>query len=717
VNVLPPPAVKPAVKVPLSEKPFSVGPTRGYRVTIEVNLLNKSAITLEKYEVHYAGEQILAADFDPPVRLCEENPSAEFQVRLPAVLGPAEAPGEKELTLKLLCKCWQPQVASFRVRYLALAELQFKLGCWTDDGYVFQPIPEKAAVKWRVPQHKAAEKNLRIEVVSKSSFSEDIAEISIEASEPLEIPEFVDRQFKRYPGSDVLLLLRPSAENQSANLTIRRRDHSLDTGERVTVIPFEIEVFPQEDYPHYIGLDFGTSNSCVALVLPRVNGAAWDCPLAEAHDTVPVEESLGSAPCGSEAPARIMPTVMYFPTQGRAFYGRRAASFARPIENFKRLLSSDTSGEIGPGCTADDLATMFMTELLHRVQSFLDERTYPDLTLPQPSRLKRVAISVPTMYAFRFRKRIREACRSALEQLGVKTADGSVVMVDESRAALKYFLWKNPERRVPGYFVIYDFGGGTTDVTAVEVRCEHTGRIRYIPCGTGGHPKLGGSDVTQWLSEAITKHPSVPSDAKVNAVREIVKIALGRQDFSAALEQLNLPSDYPEASRLRQELLEAIYDQLAGSVRRILEDIFGQIAAAASKRANGPLPLHLLLAGNASRLADFTQRVETIANTILHENGWLGSLFSSVSAEILDLPKASVVMGAFLLGNAYGTDEVPTQSNLNYGIFLHDDVTQEEVEAILPGGFYRYTDSFPPAIFSGWFAGATLPSKNLGRLT
>lgn len=91
VNIFPPPAAQ----VALPEKSSSVGPTRGYRVTIEVNLLNKSAITLERYEVHYDREQILAADFDTPVRLCEENPSAEFQVRLPAVLGPAEAPGKK----------------------------------------------------------------------------------------------------------------------------------------------------------------------------------------------------------------------------------------------------------------------------------------------------------------------------------------------------------------------------------------------------------------------------------------------------------------------------------------------------------------------------------------------------------------------------------------------------------------------------------------------
>jgi molecular chaperone HscA len=241
-----------------------------------------------------------------------------------------------------------------------------------------------------------------------------------------------------------------------------------------------LDIFDPKAPPKAIGIDLGTTNSVVATVRDGQPYALINC-------------DGGST----------LPSVVYFGTHGQVLVGRAAAAQAvrepeRTVSSAKRFM----------GRSADDPETTklgayrFATpgnEGERRVVRFdLGERAVTPVevsaeilkslkqsALDQLTKVGGAVITVPAYFDDAQRQATKDAARIAgLEVLRL--------LNEPTAAALAYGL----ESKQNGLFVVYDLGGGTFDVTVLELQ-EGVFQVK----STGGDSALGGDDMDRVLAE------------------------------------------------------------------------------------------------------------------------------------------------------------------------------------------------------------------------
>ncbi|MEM9115027.1 MAG: Hsp70 family protein [Myxococcota bacterium] len=234
-----------------------------------------------------------------------------------------------------------------------------------------------------------------------------------------------------------------------------------------------------------IGIDLGTTNCCAAAVK---DGAAFVL--------------------ASRSGASTTPSVISFSAEGPVFVGQDAASRAsedplRTIVGSKRMVGrpfhsplvqsirSHFAYPIVPGDEGEvavDIGEELVT--LEQVSAYLlkDIKESASLQLGEP--VTRAVITCPAFY----NERQREAVRVAGEMAGLKVER---VLSEPTAAALNYGIGQTLQtRRV----AVYDLGGGTFDVSILEV----DGNV-YEVLATGGDTFLGGIDFDACIAELIVE--------------------------------------------------------------------------------------------------------------------------------------------------------------------------------------------------------------------
>ncbi|MEF9939002.1 MAG: molecular chaperone DnaK [Clostridium sp.] len=275
-----------------------------------------------------------------------------------------------------------------------------------------------------------------------------------------------------------------------------------------------------------IGIDLGTTNSCVAVM--------------EGGKPVVIANTEG---------IRTTPSVVAFTKTGERLVGEPAKRQAvtnseKTISSIKRHVGTDYKVDIdGKKYSPQEISAMILQKLKTDAESYLGEK------------VTEAVITVPAYF--------NDAQRQATKDAGkIAGLDVKRIINEPTAAALAYGLDNEKEQKI----MVYDLGGGTFDVSIIEIG---DGVIEVL--ATNGDTRLGGDDfdnkVTQWMIDEFKKTDGVDLSSDKMALQRLREAAeKAKKELSTATTtNINLPfitatSDGPK--HLDMNLTRAKFDEL-----------------------------------------------------------------------------------------------------------------------------------------------------------
>ena len=313
-----------------------------------------------------------------------------------------------------------------------------------------------------------------------------------------------------------------------------------------------------------IGIDLGTTNSCVAVM--------------EGGNAVVIPNAEG---------ARTTPSVVGFSKNGERLVGQTAkrqaiANPERTISSIKRHMGSDYKVDVdGKKYTPQEISAMILQKL----------KTDAEAYLGQP--VTEAVITVPAYFTDSQRQATKDAGQIA--GLTVKR-----IINEPTAAALSYGIDKEDDQRV----MVYDLGGGTFDVSIIEM-----GDGVQQVLATAGNNRLGGDDFDQriinWMVEEFKKTEGIDLSNDKMAVQRLkdaaekAKIELS----STTTTNINIPfitADATGAKHLDMNLTVAKFNELT---KDLVDATMGPVQQALSDSGLSPSDLNkILMVGGSSRI-------------------------------------------------------------------------------------------------------------------
>ena len=293
-----------------------------------------------------------------------------------------------------------------------------------------------------------------------------------------------------------------------------------------------------------IGIDLGTTNSCVAVM--------------EGGQPTVIANTEG---------ARTTPSVVAFTKTGERLVGepakRQAVTNAeRTISSIKREMGTDYRVTIDDKkYSPQEISAMILQKLKKDAEGYLGES------------VTEAVITVPAYF--------NDAQRQATKDAGkIAGLDVKRIINEPTAAALAYGLDNEKEQKI----MVYDLGGGTFDVSVIEIG---DGVIEVL--STAGNNRLGGDDfdqkVTDWMIEEFKKAEGVDLSADKMALQRLKEAAekAKKELSSATTTNINLPfitatAEGPKHFDMNltrakfDELTHDLVEKTAEPVRRALSD-------------------------------------------------------------------------------------------------------------------------------------------------
>ncbi len=251
-----------------------------------------------------------------------------------------------------------------------------------------------------------------------------------------------------------------------------------------------------------IGIDLGTTNSCVAVM--------------EGGKPTVISNTEG---------ARTTPSVVAFTKTGERLVGepakRQAVTNAeKTISSIKRDMGTDRGRTIdGKKYSPQQISAMILQKLKADAESYLGEK------------VTEAVITVPAYF--------NDAQRQATKDAGkIAGLDVKRIINEPTAAALAYGLDNEKEQKI----MVYDLGGGTFDVSIIEIG---DGVIEVL--ATNGDTHLGGDDfdnkIIQWMLDEFKKAEGVDLSGDKMAMQRLKEAAeKAKKELSSAMTtNINLP--------------------------------------------------------------------------------------------------------------------------------------------------------------------------------
>ena len=293
-----------------------------------------------------------------------------------------------------------------------------------------------------------------------------------------------------------------------------------------------------------IGIDLGTTNSCVAVI--------------EGGEPVVIANAEG---------ARTTPSVVAFSKTGERMVGQVAKRQAitnpdRTISSIKREMGTDHKVTIdGKSYTPQEISAMILQKLKGDAEAYLGES------------VTSAVITVPAYFT--------DAQRQATKDAGkIAGLDVKRIINEPTAAALSYGIDKEDDQKI----MVYDLGGGTFDVSIIEMG----GGVQEV-LATAGNNRLGGDDfdkrVMDWIinsfkvSDGIDLSGDKMAMQRIKEAAEKAKIELsGMTSASINLPFITADATGPKhldltLSRAKfNELTADLVEKTMGPVRQALSD-------------------------------------------------------------------------------------------------------------------------------------------------
>ena len=322
-----------------------------------------------------------------------------------------------------------------------------------------------------------------------------------------------------------------------------------------------------------IGIDLGTTNSCVAVM---EGGSASIITNAEG--------------------ARTTPSVVNIKDNGEIIVGEIAKRQAitnptSTVLSIKTQMGSDYKVHInGKDYTPQEISAMILKKLKKDAEAYLGEE------------VKEAVITVPAYFTDAQRQATKDA--GAIAGLEVKR-----IINEPTAAALAYGLDKNKDEKV----LVFDLGGGTFDVSILEIA---DGVIEVL--ATAGNNHLGGDDfdakIIDWLVSEFKKEQGIDLSNDKMAYQRLKDAAeKAKKELSTMMEaQISLPfitMDATGPKHLEMKLTRAKFNDLT---RDLVEATQGPTRTALSDAGLSPSDIdEVLLVGGSTRMLSVQEWVES----------------------------------------------------------------------------------------------------------
>lgn len=323
-----------------------------------------------------------------------------------------------------------------------------------------------------------------------------------------------------------------------------------------------------------IGIDLGTTNSCVAVM--------------EGGKPVVIPNSEGQ---------RTTPSIVAFSKNGERLIGEPAKRQAvtnvkRTVASVKRQMGTDRRVKIdGKKYSPQEISAMILQKLKKDAEAYLGET------------VDRAVITVPAYFSDAQRQATKDAGKIA----GLKVER---IINEPTSAALAYGLDKSVSQKI----MVYDLGGGTFDVSVIEIG---DGVVEVL--ATAGDNHLGGDDfdarIVDYLLKEFKKQEGIDLSKDHTAVQRIMEESeKAKKELSTAMTvQINLPfitatSDGPKHMDMTlnrakfQELTDDLVDRTSGPVHQALSD-----AGISASQLN-----MVLLVGGSTRMPAVCDKVKEL---------------------------------------------------------------------------------------------------------
>ena len=322
-----------------------------------------------------------------------------------------------------------------------------------------------------------------------------------------------------------------------------------------------------------IGIDLGTTNSCVAVI--------------EGGEPVVIPNAEG---------ARTTPSVVAFGKTGERLVGQVAKRQAitnpdRTVSSIKRQMGSDYKVKIDDKkYTPQEISAMILQKLKTDAEAYLGEK------------VTEAVITVPAYFTDSQRQATKDAGKIA--GLEVKR-----IINEPTAAALAYGIDKENDQKV----MVYDLGGGTFDVSIIEM-----GDGVQEVLATAGNNRLGGDDFDQrvidWIADEFKKSEGVDlrgdkmAMQRLKEAAEKAKIELSNVTTSTInLPFIGLKSDGTPLN-LEMTLTRAKFNELTAD---LVEATMGPVRQAISDSGLKTSDLHkILMVGGSSRIPAVQEAVK-----------------------------------------------------------------------------------------------------------
>ena len=323
-----------------------------------------------------------------------------------------------------------------------------------------------------------------------------------------------------------------------------------------------------------IGIDLGTTNSCVAVM---EGGEAVVIPNAEGNRTTP--------------------SVVAFSKTGERMVGQVAKRQAitnpdRTISSIKREMGTDHKVTIdGKVYTPQEISAMILQKLKSDAEAYLGQT------------VTEAVITVPAYFTDSQRQATKDAGKIA--GLNVKR-----IINEPTAAALAYGLDKETDQKI----MVYDLGGGTFDVSVLEIG---DGVIEVL--ATAGNNRLGGDDfdqcITNYLVQEFKKSEGIDLSGDRVAMQRLKEAAeKAKIELSGVTStNINLPyitADATGPKHLDVTLTRAKFNELTA---HLVEKTAGPVRQAMSDAGISASDLtKVLLVGGSSRVPAVQEMVKKL---------------------------------------------------------------------------------------------------------
>jgi len=254
-----------------------------------------------------------------------------------------------------------------------------------------------------------------------------------------------------------------------------------------------------------VGIDLGTTNSAVSVMNPT------DSDIIIHRDAAVKRETTPSC-------------VWRDPRSGEIVVGhkafRRVGSSPSPVRSIKRMMGQQTTVALTDiEATPEQISSYILSEMKRQIEQ--DVQTFSSDSTQWI--VDRAIITVPAY----FDQPQIDATRRAGEMAGLQVID----LLHEPTAAACYHCWKTGTQN--GVFLVYDFGGGTFDVSILRATA---GAFEVL--GVSGNNRLGGDDLDAEIAELLIER-------------------LLREDYALELDLRSDPED-----RLRFDMLKFLAESI-----------------------------------------------------------------------------------------------------------------------------------------------------------